>query len=278
MGASFYLQRFATKIPEVRRQRLLADGRIIPCVATSFVSGRIESNYQLLSSLISSQKFLYEPNINFNPRSRGISRSNHYFAPSVAVARAAVPKLLRAKKVLAEVVVRPRTHTSENILVGNRKNPNYILFCHYDSLGPGASDNASGTAVLLSLIARNSELLTKALFVFAGNEELSYDQPIYWGHGYRVFEQRFAKQLRGAKKIVVLDSLAHGRTCTTSDPHVVRLGFPIKDLLRLQKKITMVYGDFDKLMEVYHSSLDLPSNISPRYLAQAISLTQRLLS
>jgi hypothetical protein len=98
MGASFYLQRFATKIPEVRRQRLLADGRIIPCVATSFVSGRIESNYQLLSSLISSQKFLYEPNINFNPRSRGISRSNHYFAPSVAVARAAVPKLLRAKK------------------------------------------------------------------------------------------------------------------------------------------------------------------------------------
>ncbi len=55
----------------------------------------------------------------------------------------------------------------------------YLVFSHYDSISSGVIDNASGTALSLYLVINYPKLLEKTLFVFAGNEELSYDEPIY---------------------------------------------------------------------------------------------------
>lgn len=273
-GVSFTAQRFLTHIPEFISSTLVADGKTIPSIPTSFVSGTIADAYHLVSSLISSQRLIIDTNINFNPVCDGISRSNHYFAPSVAVSRDSLPALCHAKKIKAEVTVKKRPHTSENILIGNLKNPKNILVCHYDSFGPGAIDNASGTTVLLNLAITFPHLLKNNLFVIGGNEELSYDQPIYWGRGYRMFEKNHAPQMHKAKAIYVVDCVGNGKTTFDYTVDIVRLGFPIKNLEKWQKKIALVYGDFKKLMEVYHSDLDTVDLVKEKYLDDA---TQELL-
>lgn len=270
----FFVQRFATQVPVFISSKVVADGKLIPSFPTSFVSGTITDNHHLVSSLISSQRLIGDANINFNPVCNGISRSNHYFAPSVAVSRDSLPALCKAKKIRADIKVKKQSYTSENILIGNRKNPKNILVCHYDSFGPGAIDNASGTTVLLNLAITFPSLLGHTLFVIGGNEELSYDQPIYWGRGYRMFEKNYTPQLQKARAIYVVDCVGNGKTTFDYRTDIARLGFPIKNLERWQKKIALVYGDFEKLMKVYHSDLDTADLVNEKYLDDA---TQELL-
>ncbi len=274
---NFRIQSFSTFIPLAKKVELLANGKIIPAINTGFVSGTISDNYSILSSLISSQNNLYDPNINFNPRSDGISRSNHYFAPSLAISKSDLPILLNAKKVQGNTVVVKTKHDSANILVGNCKNPRSIIFCHYDSLDTGASDNASGTALCLDLVIRNPKLLETTLVVFAGNEELSYDEPVYWGHGYRVFERRFAPLLKDAEQILVLDSLGTGETELSTNPKLTKLAFPLLHGDRYSHKIKVLCGEYDSLMPVYHSSLDTPKYLNGEYLKSAQQLLKQLL-
>jgi len=257
---------------------LLADNKKIKAYPTSFVSGKITDSSAIISSLISSQKFFYEPNINFNPVCGSISRSNHYQAPSFAVNVLDIAKISQAKVIKGEIKVKKQKYTSRNLLVGNLKNPRNIIFSHYDSIGPGAIDNASGVAISLDLIINQPAVLKNNLFVIAGNEELSYDETVYWGHGYRVFEQKHIALLRKAKKILVVDCIGYDNPISHVDREVVKLGFPIKNQGRFSKKIIMISGSLAGLMPVYHSDLDLPGLIQNEFYKKTIRLIVRLLT
>lgn len=269
-------QKFITFIPKTKSVSLFADNKKVQCQACCYVSGIIEGKSFLLSSLIPSRFFLGEANINFNPECpRTISCSNFYFAPALAVPRGEVQRLLNAKKVRGRVIVKRVKHGAVNILVGNMKNPQVICFAHYDSINMGAVDNASGVAILMDAILSNSNILASTLYVFSANEELSYDKPTYWGHGFRVFEEKFLGVMKKTKKIIVIDSLGNGPTYTTQDRNLQYLGFPVKNLKSLRKKVFAMTGDFHHLMSVYHSDADDMSGLSDRYLKEA---TQKLLA
>lgn len=275
-GISFKEEKYFTFIPRFKKTVLRADGKDIKAKSTSFVSGRINSKSNIISSLISSQKFLYESNINFNPQCESISRSNHYFAPSVAVSKNDLPKILKAKKVSGLLVVEKTKHQSSNILVGETHSPKNIIFCHYDSISTGASDNASGCAIVLSLILREREKGFENLYVIAGNEELSYDEGIYWGHGYRVFESKHKDLLHKAKSLIVIDSVGQSKTQITQDPKIVRLGFPLSEMERYSEKTYMISGQLGALMDVYHSDLDTVSCLKKSYVDQAEMIALKL--
>src|SRR6266446_4657729 len=181
---AYELEKFVTQLPKVEKASLIVDGKNISCEPTGFVSGQINNKHSLISSLISSQLTINQPNINFNPECDAISLSNFYFAPSLAVSKHDLPEILESRKISAELKVNPVEHESANILVGNTKNPKNILIAHYDCHKTGATDNASGVSVLMSLILGLPQTLKNTLYVFSGNEEISYDQPIYWGHGF----------------------------------------------------------------------------------------------
>lgn len=268
-GVSYVKERFRTWLPRFKEETLLVDGKHIPCAASSFVGGAIDNPNHLISSLTSSQNFLYTSNINFNPLCPGISRSNHYFAPSLAISKTYVSAICNAKKIQGKIGVEKTSHTSANLFAGNIKNPRYLVFSHYDSISTGAVDNASGTALSLYLALNYPRLLKMTLFIFAGNEELSYDKPIYWGHGYRVFEKNHYSLLLKAQKILILDSIGYSQTQFLTEPSLVVLGFPIKNMQKFQKKLFLVIGDMQKLMQFYHSDLDVPELIKTDELMRA---------
>lgn len=261
---------FPTEIPDFKSSKLLVDGKIIPSTPTSFVSGKIHGKDNIVSSFIAQTDIHSESNINFNPHCHGISRANHYFVPSLAVGADDIQKIIDAKKVEGEVKVIRTKHTSLNILVGNTKNPKTVLFCHYDSFGPGAIDNASGTTILMKLAIDHPETYADTLYVIGGNEELSYDKPTFWGRGYRMFEKKYFQVLKNAKQIFVVDSLGNGKTIINQDPELLFLGFPIKSLDKWLHKIYMVYGDIHDLFSVYHSEMDTVEKVKPEYLDDAI--------
>ncbi len=145
------------------------------------------------------------------------------------------------------------------------------------SIAQGAIDNASGVTSMIQMVLDNPETLSNCLYVFAGNEELAYDYPIYWGYGYRQFEKKYNNLINDAKRVLVLDSFGHSEPLATNDPDLVYLGFPIKSFNENIKKIFMIHGDIDILMSVYHSDLDGAHLIKEIYLKQAIKKALSLL-
>jgi RNAse (barnase) inhibitor barstar len=265
----YHLDYFFTFIPKIEKAVLNADGKFISCQGCSFIGGEIKDKDYILSSLIPSRFFIDKPNINFNPKCPDISLSNFYFAPALAIVPKSLPLILKAKKVYGEVKVRKIKHKAANILVGNINNPKKIVFAHYDSINTGAIDNASGVAVMTSIILE-SNLLNENFFVFSANEELSYDFPTYWGHGFRVFEERYFKLLSKAKKILVVDCVGHSPTKIFRDETFIKLAFPINNLKKIKNKILVFSGeDLDNLFRVYHSNLDLPGEIKLKFLQEA---------
>lgn len=265
----FTLQKFYAEYPKTISCKLLVDEKLIEALPTSFVSGKINADSLCLSSLDNSRKNKFDTNINTNPRCPIISRPNHYFAPALAVKQKDMEKIRCARLIDGRVVVKKTKVNSANILVGNTNDPRAIIFSHYDSIGPGAIDNASGVAVSMKIITENPELLRDTLFVIAGNEELSYDQDCYWGHGYRVFEKEYQRLLQSCRDITVIDCVGYGKTKSYCDQHFVELGLPLKQISKYAHKTCMVSGDFNDLMPYYHSNLDTPSRIKPRHLAAA---------
>ncbi len=269
-------QKFTTFIPQTKKAFLYADNKKVECQACCYISGTVKGKDSLLSSLIPSRFFLEKANINFNPECpETISCSNFYFAPALAISRNEVQKLLQAKRIRGKVVVKKIKHRAVNILVGNIENPQTICFAHYDSINMGAIDNASGVAVVMGAILLRPDTLAATLYVFSANEELSYDNPTYWGHGFRVFEKKFLAVMKKAKKIVVIDSIGNGSTYITQDPNLQYLGFPIKNLESLRKKVFAMTGDFHHLMSVYHSDADDMRGLKDCYLKEA---SQKLLA
>lgn len=264
----YKVQYFATKIPLVKSVSLAADRKKIQAKSTSLVSGLIKNKFQILTPLIGSAK-KNQVNINYNPKCADISRSDFFFKPSVAVNKKDIAKIKKARYVEAKINVKAQPHRSLNILIGNQKNPKHILFAHYDSIGPGAVDDASGIAILMRLIVDYPKLEKENLFVLSGNEELSYDVPYYWGRGYRAFEQKFPELLKQAKKIIIVEGLGATAPLVSRKLEIVRPCFPIRQMKKYRPKTQVIYGSFDFLNTVYHSDLDLPVNVKQQFLNQA---------
>ncbi len=271
-NVSYILDTYTTYIPKYSEWGLVVDGIEIESLPCGLISGEINSADNLISSLISSQKNLHDPNINFNPRCEEISRSNHYFAPALAIARKDVDKIATAKVVRGYMEVEKTAHKSANILVGNTVNPKRIIVSHFDSIGPGAVDNASGIALSLQLILDKPVSLEQNLYILCGNEELSYDEGIYWGHGYREFETKRGELLENAEEIVILDSFGYSAIKQICDIAVMRLAFPIRTIEKYKDKMTLLSGGYDQLMEFYHAKNDLGKQIVHQYFMETYNV------
>lgn len=268
-NVAFQYEQYETVIPHYERAELEIDGVPLETLGCGLVSGEITDADTVLSSLISSQKNLYDANINFNPRCLEISRSNHYQAPALAIKSSDVAQVLAAGTVRGIMEVKQQLHTAGFFLVGNSVAPEQIVVSHFDSIGPGAVDNASGVALSLQLILEQPELLTRILFIIDGNEEVSFDEGIYWGHGYRVFEDRYGSLLELAKKILVLDSFGYSAPELIKDLPTLTLAFPVANIQNLAVKSVLLSGSYQGLMEFYHAANDLPDRINDRHWEQS---------
>ena len=243
---------FNTSIPKFKKYFLKADGLDIDCLPTGLVSGSIQN--------------FSENSINFNSKCRAISRANFYFKPSLAVKEKDFPVISKAKNLRGELEIEKINHKTKSFLVGNLKNPRRIIFTHFDSIEMGAIDNASGTAVCLNLCVEEKHILKENLFVFDSNEELSYDEPIYWGHGYREFERQYLSLLEKCESILVVDCVGYSKEVIYKDSRIMKAAFPIKNMRRFSEKIKVYSGDFDELMKVYHSKIDVPKLLKDELL------------
>ncbi len=276
--APYEVQFFDSRTPQFFEASLRVDGQKVNCLPTGLKSGRITNNYNLLSSLTSSQPFIDTPNINFNPLSDEICVCNFYFAPSLAISRLDLDKVACAKKVEGSLKVSSRKYRARNILVGNLINPKHVVFAHYDAYFSGAVDNASGVGVVFELITKRPELLVDSLFILAGNEELSYDYPIYWGRGFRQFNQANRNVLAAAKKILVIDCVGNTTPVLEKNPTIMKLAFPIGNYPKILSKTTLITSNFDALLPVYHGPEDTVALLSSSYLDQTLKLLEKNLA
>ncbi len=272
----FVLDRFKSVVP-VCSSVLVVDGVSVECKGCSYTEGKIDSKSCILSSTTPSRFNLDNKNINFNPYSEEISCSNFYFAPAIAVSKKDIPKIINAKNIEGDVKVEKIETEVAHILVGNLKDPKNIIFAHYDSISVGAIDNASGVAVALSAIIENPEIIKESLFVFDPNEELSYDRPTYWGHGFRVFEDKYSNLFDIAEKIIPIDCVGNGSPKLDSNPEIIYLAFPIRQFDKYKNKMITIYSNIDQLMTVYHSDADTISNLDEGKLKEAKDLLLDLL-
>lgn len=265
---NFKIQYFQTKIPVFKAATLTADRRKIMALSSSLVSGVIKNKFKIVRPLVRPLKQTV-PNINYNPKCLAISQSDFYFVPALAVNKKDINRIKKARYVEGEIKVKAQPHRSLNVLIGNVKKPKNILFAHYDSIGPGAIDDASGIAVLLRLIIDYPKLEKDNLFVLAGNEELSYDTPIYWGRGYRAFEKKYGELLKNAGQIIIVDGIGSDKPLVSQRMSMIRPCFPISNMKKYQKKIKVVYSSYNFIETVYHSELDKAGNIKQTFLNQA---------
>ena len=270
LKTSHVLKKFQACIPITKSHQLIVDGKIVPSEPTSFVSGLIDLQSEIFSS-IDVTRSQNKAIINFNPKCKeAISKATFYQNPSLAVKTCDVARIKNAKSINGFINITKHKYESANILVGNLINPQIIIFTHYDSIGTGAVDNASGVAVLLKLIEIFPEVKKTALCIFSGNEELSFDKPVYWGHGYREFEKKHINLLKAAKKILVIDSVGHAKPQFMRSEKLVCMGLPLINIKLLLNKTCALSADFDKLMTFYHSPMDTPQQIKELYMDQTL--------
>jgi len=272
-GIDIYEQKFKNAIP-IGKAKLIADGNNIPCEATAFISGKIDEKV-LIPSIYISARFFNFPNINFNPYCKVISLATFYFAPSIAIEKKNVKHILEAEQIEGRVKVKKEKYTSKNLIVGNLENPKFVIFSHYDTVKKGAVDNASGVALLISIIKEKPELLKENAFIFSGSEELSFDKPIYWGIGYRIFEEEYKAILENCKKIFVVDCIGFDKPILSKEFLVEAL--PLKNIEKWEEKMFLLSSKMKKLWNFYHSDLDKPNVIKKDYLNQAKTLFLRKL-
>jgi hypothetical protein len=270
-NVSFTTQRFKSAVPIYRKALLYADKRKIECKGSCLVSGKIKGQDNLVSSFTNLDESRTKYNINFSPYCKGISVPDFYRHPAVTIKPSDIQKIVNAKKVHGEVKVKRFDYSSRNILVGNHINPKYLAFAHYDCIGKGgAIDNAAAVASLMYLILNQPKVLEKALFVFAGAEEVSYDRrPKYSGRGFRIFENKYKKLLKKAKSIFILDGIGHAKPYWIRDYDFFWITFQVRMLKAIQKKIYAMHADDDTILKVYHSDLDTINNMKKKYVIEA---------
>lgn len=249
---------FETKVPEILSAKLCIDNQEIPCLGSSFEGGQISKVSE----------------INISPHSDFIETVTYTDHPSVYISRLYSDMVQKAQSISGHVSVQKLSYLSRNFLVGNNKNPQKIFFAHYDCLGGGAIDNAGSVAVLLDLIITSPVLIEDNLFVFCGNEELSYDKPDYWGKGYREFERKHPDLLESTKEIVIVDGVG------VTSPIIINKNlddvFPIKNLKNLTPKIIWISSDQKEVLKTYHCQEDTPDKLSEAHLISAYNLLLKL--
>ncbi|MDE1833278.1 MAG: M28 family peptidase [Candidatus Micrarchaeota archaeon] len=271
-GVDFQIQQFRNHLPHFSSFSLMADGDSVECMPTALRSGGISSK-PLISSMSVSGRYYEEPNINFNPYSDAFSLATFYRAPSLTIKRKDVRRIIDARSVEGRVRVTKLPHRCENIMAGNLKNPRHILISHTDSVLGGALDNASGTAMLLELA---SEGRKDTLFLFSGCEEMSFDEPIYWGRGYRVFEEQYKGLMERAKRTIVVDMVGSNSPSLIEDKRIRMSAFPIKSQRLWERALIMSTGG-DEWRPIYHSMEDRIGLIKGRYLEESYRMVSGLM-
>ncbi len=272
LGIDYVLQDFKNFLPSYKGFGLKIDGEKIESMPTSFKSGSITEK-NLISSMAVSGRYYEEPNINFNPYSDSFSLATFYRAPSLAIKRKDVQKVIDANDIDGYVEVEKAPHECSNIIAGNAANPKNIFICHYDTVLHGALDNASGTAILMELVKKGRNAAD--MFVFAGCEELSFDSPVYWGKGYRVLEEGYGDVLDKANKLVAVDMIGSGEAGLIKDGKTRLAAFPIQNK-ELFDKAYIVSVTGNEWLGAYHSHEDRPDLLNSRFLTQGLELIEKI--
>jgi hypothetical protein len=272
-GIDFFDQYFKVSIPFDEGSYILLDnGEKIIGKANSFVSGYFEEK-----NIYSSQNINQEisiPHINYNQYYDAFSGVIFYDFPVINIKKSDLIKVINSEEIKVYVNVKRKLIKTENILVGNIKNPKNIIFTHFDTIFNGALDNSSGTATLLYGIINNKININENLIVFSGCEELSYDRPYYWGYGYRVFEYEYKEILEKSKKIIVYDMLGHSKPILTKD--YIKEAFPIMSEYLYEKSILISESNNDWI-KFYHSDADTIDKINEDYIEEGLNLLLKIL-
>ncbi|MFZ8856393.1 MAG: hypothetical protein ACO2OX_04370 [Candidatus Nanopusillus sp.] len=273
VGIDFFNQYFKVSIPFDEESYILLDnGEKIIGKANSFVSGYFEEK-----NIYSSQNINQEiriPHINYNQYYDVFSGVIFCDFPVINIKKSDLIKIINSEEIKVYVNVKRKLIKTENILVGNIKNPKNIIFTHFDTIFNGALDNSSGTATLLYGIINNKININENLIVFSGCEELSYDRPYYWGYGYRVFEYEYKEILEKSKKIIVYDMLGHSKPILTKD--YIKEAFPIMSEYLYEKSILISESNNDWI-KFYHSDADTIDKINEDYIEEGLNLLLKIL-
>jgi len=155
---------------------------------------------------------------------------------------------------------------ANNILVGNLLNPRFVILTHFDAIGPGALDNASGVAVCLKILINNQDFKKNNLVIFSGSEEKSKEKPIYWGYGYRQFEAKYQNLLKQSRAIYVVDCVGNGQLHFFQGDYYFHQAAPLKNLSMVKDKLFILTGSVKHLLAVCHTKKDTVDGLSQKYL------------
>lgn len=241
-------QEYSVVYPIFSEYWLKADGEEIECLPSGLKSGKITEKRIIDNWNISGRDF-EEPNINFNPYCEGLSKPTFYEAPALTVSRKDLQKVLEADEVEGKLEIEREEFTSENIIVGNLSDPEYIFLTHYDSWWGGFLDNALAVSIMIELAGKMD--LSKACVVFTGSEELSNEEN-YWCYGYRKFEEKYKEIMRDVE-LTVVDTLGLGEPMVTQK--FLDEAFLLEDK-ELMEKAELVTTHPENWRSVYHSPLD----------------------
>ncbi|MDY6765890.1 MAG: hypothetical protein SVW77_00835, partial [Candidatus Nanohaloarchaea archaeon] len=97
--------------------------------------------------------------------------------------------------------------------------------------------------------------LDRVCIVFAGSEEVSHEEQ-YWCYGYRQFEKRYFQALDACDRIAVVDTVGRGETQVVSDDDFLLGQALVLHNRDYVEKTELFIGEFDRIMEIYHSPLD----------------------
>ena len=259
LGVDYTEEPFETAVPKIIKAELFADDIPIPCLGSSLTSGEISNGDFLISTFgYSGEKRPYS--INYSPVTEEICVGYYYNEPSVSISRNSIAQIVMAKNVVGTIEVEKEVFTSKNILVGNINNPTNIVIAHYDSIiGNGAIDNAAAIALLLELFKTKPEVLQNTLFVFAGNEEVSYDNyETNSGYGFRVFESSHGNLLTKAKQVIVIDGVGIGSPLFSQN----RLDWvlQLKMLDDIKDKVFWLQNNQSEVLKYFHTKADTVDN------------------
>lgn len=261
------IQQFPASVPITTKAVLLADGKNIPCLGTSFVSGDITNNVSIQEPF---EKTGAKEMIIYNPISKGICAQSLKEVPALAVNIEYVDMLKKSNNISGRVEVEKEDFISQNILVGNTNNPEKIIFAHYDSVvGAGALDNAAAVDVLYKTILSDKSLLSDYLFVFAGIEEESISSHDGY-YGFEMFDNKYASLLNYTKEIIIIDGVGVSEPYWTNEN--IDWVFGIPRLPEIESKVVLMENDQSIVRQYYHSPLDTLEILDTKYIEQAKEL------
>lgn len=266
----YRIQPFSVEIPICTKAELFVDDKPVPCLGSSITSGDIPDGRYLISHFgYTGDDTPY--NIAYNPMTDAISVVDHFRVPSVTISRESVVKIIMGNKIKGRVEVEKSIVHTGNILVGNLINPMNIVIAHFDSIvGPGAVDNAGSIVVMFETIINNKPLLENTLFVFAGNEEVVYDDYKLSGYSFRVFEEQYSQLMLNAKQLIVMDGL--GMLPANWSQDGLDWVLQVKMLDKIRSKVYWLQSEQTPILKVFHTIEDKPENIRPQYLQSAQEL------